>query len=419
MAEFITSDSCFLSGNNAFLSSEFTEVIPFYSSKRGYSQLYKAKRMGKWFVLKGLKKEYAGSFLYQTLLKKEFEIGYQLSHPAVIQTINLEVVTPYGLCIVMEYIDGETLREYIEQRKLDRELAVKFIPELCDALSYIHEKQIVHRDLKPENILVTNNGRYIKLIDFGFSDADDYAILKEPAGTRSYAAPEQLEKNATLDGRADIYALGNIIREMNESLPSSSRRLAVIASRCMRKDRGKRYQSAGEIIKALKKGKWNLVVFAAFLVLFMMVGAGLMYRPALFSTASIPLPGKDTIYIKAHDTLVIRQTDTIIKEKVRIVTDFNQDARLLHLNEFAKTTTLRMMRDADEWQKDSTLSAQEKMEIGNNIYFQIEEAIKKEVDKTIEPSTPEHALYLSTALTLMHQTMKEYNKRKYSHKGML
>ena len=77
---------------------------------------------------------------------------------------------------------------------------------LIDALSYLHSRQTQHRDLKPSNIILTDNGQYLKLIDFGLSDTDSHAILKAPAGTEGYMAPE---------GSSDIYSLGCILREMH------------------------------------------------------------------------------------------------------------------------------------------------------------------------------------------------------------
>ncbi|GAB1374359.1 hypothetical protein MASR1M46_12430 [Bacteroidales bacterium] len=74
-------------------------------------------------------------------------------------------------------------------------------------MEYCHKRQIIHRDIKPENIIITNNGNNVKLIDFGFSDSDSFELLKNPAGTKYYASPEQL-RGEILDQRSDIYSLG-------------------------------------------------------------------------------------------------------------------------------------------------------------------------------------------------------------------
>ena len=122
---------------------------------------------------------------------------------------------------------------------------------MVDALCYIHSKQIIHRDLKPSNILVARNGNNVKIIDFGLSDADDYAILKQPAGTMKYMAPEQKESDTKIDGRADIYAFGLLLREI------FPRRYCHIAAKCSRTDRDRRYANAEALKKAFERhSRW-------------------------------------------------------------------------------------------------------------------------------------------------------------------
>lgn len=215
-----TDESGFLSEEEKDLhaSSAFTDISIFHESANGYSLLYQARRMGKRFILKTLKPEYAGHPLYRQLLQKEFEIGYQLSHPHITQTLSLEEVEGCGLCIVMEYVDGDILQAQREGQ--DKTNALRIITELCNALAYLHSRQIVHRDLKPANILITHHGHHVKLIDFGCSDADNYVLLKEPAGTRRYAAPELLAGSREADARMDIYSLGIILQELRPTDPA-------------------------------------------------------------------------------------------------------------------------------------------------------------------------------------------------------
>lgn len=241
---------------------QFSNVREFYSSASGYSRLFRCERYGKVHVLKALQPFYVSSVLHEQALRKEFNIGYQLEHPHICHTLGWEQVSGLGNCILMEYIDGVTLKELMEQGRLTDSLAYKIIGELCDALSYLHQKQIIHRDLKPANILITHNGNNVKLIDFGLSDCDDYDILKMPAGTRYYLAPEVLQTDGvSIDLRADIYSLGVVIGEMASLL--KDKRLAAISRRCTQRKREKRYPSAAEVAMALKKKRHPVYGYAA------------------------------------------------------------------------------------------------------------------------------------------------------------
>lgn len=194
--------------------TDFTDVVC-----KGYNTLCKAKRYGRWWMLKGLKEAYRQDETYRSLLQKEFDILISLQHPYIASAYSIEEIAGRGSCIVMEWIDGITLKEWLDEnqrpsaeRKSNTEGEAIFL-QLLDAVSYIHAKQIVHRDLKPSNIMVTHNGNHVKLIDFGLSDADSYAILKQPAGTQGYISPEQAVSRQT-DIRNDVYSLGCILEKM-------------------------------------------------------------------------------------------------------------------------------------------------------------------------------------------------------------
>lgn len=232
-----------------YLSSEFRDLTLIHESEHGHSRVFRAQRMGKWHVLKCLKPQFADTPDYRALLRKEFELGYNLNHPNIVRTIGMEEVENLGVCIVMEYVEGRTLDDFLANNEHDAQQEEQMVRQLCGALAYIHARQMVHRDLKPSNILITDNGHNVKLIDFGLADSDSFAILKQSAGTPRYAAPEQLQSGAPVDGRADIYALGKILQQ----LPFHSAKLQRIARRCSQTDREKRFQTAEEIIKQLDK----------------------------------------------------------------------------------------------------------------------------------------------------------------------
>lgn len=257
-------DSFFTSGfvkeGTLFDATDFTNIEEIYSSLSGYNRLFRCQRYGKLHVLKALQPRYKGTAFYEQSLRKEFNIGYQLEHPHICRTLGWEQTTSLGHCILLEYVDGMTLKDFMQQEKLTPALAVKIIREICSALQYIHSKQIVHRDLKPGNILITYNGNNVKLIDFGLSDCDDYDILKLPAGTRYYLAPEVLQPGTTLDLRADIYSLGVIIGEMATRL--KDKHLAGISRKCTRPKREKRYSSALEVSTAITTPRRRAIYIA-------------------------------------------------------------------------------------------------------------------------------------------------------------
>lgn len=213
-------------------------------------------------MYKALKPELYGNLLYEDLLTKDFNIGFSLSHPGLCQYYGKISHPQIGSCIIMEWIDGCTLEELMAEGRIDRTLARKIICEICDALGYMHRKQIIHRDLKPENILITHNGQNVKVIDFGLSDADSFAVFKAPAGTRAYASPELIAGEA-IDVRSDIWSLGVIIDELHPYYKK-------VAQKCLIRNREARHASAEMVKKdVLREGSrrfWSRAAWAAFAV---------------------------------------------------------------------------------------------------------------------------------------------------------
>ena len=195
--------SGFVRSDDILRTDRFTDFSTVPS--RGYNLLVRAKRHGRWWMLKGLKESYRNDAVYQVLLQKEYEITSQLQHPMVVSVFSLEEVEGFGPCIVMEWIEGLTLKEWLAQGNHSRKQRRHVADMLLEALAYVQSRQTQHRDLKPSNIMLTHDGQHLKLIDFGLSDTDSHTILKAPAGTEGYMAP---------DGPSDIYSLGCILREL-------------------------------------------------------------------------------------------------------------------------------------------------------------------------------------------------------------
>ncbi len=311
-----SSASGYLADSFEGISQTFTDVEILTTSE--VNVVAKAKRYGRWWLLKKLKEEIAGEAGYQQRLRKEFEILMQLQHPYVVAAYGIEDVEGYGLCIVMEYADGPTLKEWLEGTTT-RQSRLRVAYEIVDALAYIHSKGIVHRDLKPENIIVSSNGDNIKLIDFGLADTDSYAILKKPAGTPIYMSPEQ-KQTAVADVRNDIYSIGVILQEMN-----LGNRFRPIIYRCMQPIE-RRYQNVQELLNSMRSAerrirkilaRTGLLIVAALLI---MVGWQLRETTAQRSR----LAELDISYQQAqkvHQQQMAQLTDTIAELK-----DYNRQA---------------------------------------------------------------------------------------------
>lgn len=252
------------------ISQVFTDVEILNTSETNV--VARAKRYGRWWLLKGLNRQVANEVAYQQRLRKELELLMQLQHPFVVAAAGLEHVDDIGDCIVMEYVEGKTLKEWLQAahpRKERRRVAM----EMAEAVGYIHSKGIVHRDLKPENIIITSNGDNVKLIDFGLADTDSHTILKQPAGTLKYMAPEQMQ-TAVADVRNDIYSLGVIFSLMNLKWSTITRRCQLPLER--------RYQNVSDLMDAIKKReRRNSVLAWAFIILLVLALAIMVYAQSV------------------------------------------------------------------------------------------------------------------------------------------
>ena len=291
------STSGFVPSSEYAVSGRFSEYSELPS--RGYCQLFKAQRNGLWFVLKALKTECQQDPVYQGMLEKEFDLMMQLNHPNIVRIYSKEEDSLAGVCMVMEYVDGRTLGDFLAENP-SRSVRESVARQILEAIGYCHGKQIIHRDLKPSNILVTYNGNRVKLIDFGLSDSDHYAVLKEPAYTKAYAAPEQLS-DGEVDNRTDLYAFGLILKQL---FPN---RYGRVVRKCLQPRREKRYSAADEIAAAMascrkwrKYMPWGLAmmtvvaVLSAFLLLHYSNGET---TESLQPPTGLPSSVQDTVFL--------------------------------------------------------------------------------------------------------------------------
>ena len=173
---------------------------------------YKVKMQGKWLVLKRIKSEHTNNPIVQKCFDKEFEIGFGLDHPHIIKYIN-KGVDKEGAYILMEYVEGKTLRQHLSSSTVfSKEQIHTMVTQLFETVAYLHKKNIFHLDLKPENIIISDKTGNIKLIDFGFSYSDGQVPLH--AGTKKYVLPEQNLQTKNVSLKNDLYSLGVIIIEL-------------------------------------------------------------------------------------------------------------------------------------------------------------------------------------------------------------
>ena len=255
---------------------------------------FRVKLYGKLHFLKRLKPAFVNDIRYQEAFRKEFETGYRLEHPNIVRYVSL---SDEG--ILMEYVDGETLKQRIDSHPeyFNKKNTEKLLRQLLDAVGYLHAHQVLHLDLKPDNIMLTRIGNDVKLVDLGFCYTDTF--IDTQGRTDHFAAPEQLTGD-NVDERTDIYALGRII----EQLPEHNIYNKVIA-RCTANDKHDRFQSIDELSRALKK-RSSFIRYFLFLLL---LAASILLVDMLFSQK----PDKDK---KALMSAPIVQVGTVPKKKV-------------------------------------------------------------------------------------------------------
>ena len=248
----------------------------------GMANVYKAKchRLNRLVAIKILKSELAENAEFRRRFRDESLAVAQLSHANIVSIY--DVSSSQGIdYIVMELIDGITLKQYMERRgHMDWREALHFITQIMRGLSHAHSRGIIHRDIKPQNIMVLRDGS-VKVADFGIACLADahQTLAQEALGSVHYISPEQA-KGERLDARSDIYSAGVVLYEMltgrlpfegdnavsvaiqhlssvplnpREIDPDIPEALELICMKAMSADRDKRYQSADAMLMDLEK----------------------------------------------------------------------------------------------------------------------------------------------------------------------
>ena len=247
----------------------------------GMADVYKAKdhTLGRFVGIKVLKQEFSEDVNFVTKFRTEAQSAAGLEHPNIVNIYDVgsENAIHY---IVMEYVEGITLKTYIEKKgQLSFKEAVSIAIQVGRGIEAAHNKHIIHRDIKPQNIIISTEGK-VKVTDFGIARAaSSNTINSDVMGSVHYASPEQA-RNGFVDGKSDIYSLGIVMYEMvtgrvpfdGESTvaiaiqhlqeemvrpsayaPDLPVSLEKIIIKCTQKSPDRRYDSIGDLLIDLKK----------------------------------------------------------------------------------------------------------------------------------------------------------------------
>ena len=223
----------------------------------GMADVYKAHDLknDRTVALKVIKKDYCMDPKYVRRFEREAQAVLSLKNANIVRAYDYGTYDSRSF-IVMEFVKGCTLKEYLSaKKKLDVKTAVGIAEKILDALECAHNAGYIHRDVKPQNVLISTTGE-IKLTDFGIAKEykKDANGPSEHLGTMGYAAPEQFGLSQT-DGRADIYSLGVLLNVMLTG-QHPSRQLAAghagrVVQRCTMTSPEQRYHSVQELREAL------------------------------------------------------------------------------------------------------------------------------------------------------------------------
>jgi len=248
----------------------------------GMSEVHIAKdvRLGRDVAVKVLRADLARDPQFQLRFRREAQNAASLNHPAIVAVYDTgEAQTEYGPLpyIVMEYVEGRTLRDIVKcDGPMDEQQALETMADVCAALDFSHRGGIIHRDVKPANVMITTAGA-VKVMDFGIARAlaDGGSVTQTAAviGTAQYLSPEQARGEA-VDARSDVYAAGCVLYELltgsppftgdspvavayqhvredpkppSQENPDVSPALDAVVLRAMSKNPANRYQSTAEM----------------------------------------------------------------------------------------------------------------------------------------------------------------------------
>ena len=267
-----------VSGHGPFTAPVPEELAPHFPQleilallgQGGMGAVYKARqlKLDRFVALKVLPREWGRDPAFAERFAREARALARLSHPHIVAVHDFGEAGGYFF-LLMEFVDGANLRQFLQAGPLDPRLALEVVPQICDALQYAHEEGVVHRDVKPENLLLDGRGR-VRIADFGLAklvgpSRASFTLTgtHQVMGTLDYMAPEQRNRPQDVDHRADIYSLGVVFYEMltgelplgRFAPPSQAAgvdaRLDEVIHRALEREPEQRYQHVSEVRKEL------------------------------------------------------------------------------------------------------------------------------------------------------------------------
>ncbi|MFY7972721.1 MAG: TonB family protein [Flavobacteriales bacterium] len=278
-------------------------------------------------AIKVLNKEFVHNDNIRKRFLAEAKSMFKMSHPNIIKVTDL-IDEGGTVAFVMEYIEGETLKEYIDRKgKLKDEEIKNIFSQMLDAVGYVHKQNLVHRDIKPSNFMIDREGK-VKLMDFGIAktldaSSSEYTQTGTGAqmGTPMYMSPEQITETKSVTAQSDIYSLGVVLWQMvtgqkpydtktlsrfqleskivNEPLPSTRNTWDAVISKATAKEVHARFSSTTEFSKALyaenntsdnddatviepdivvkEKSNFNTYLFSGVIIILMLIFLGIFF----------------------------------------------------------------------------------------------------------------------------------------------
>lgn len=305
--------------------------------RHGHSVLGRLIRHGRvWFVKSY---DFGGDVTEADMrLRKEYELLLRLNHQGIVRVGWIERIPDAGLCLTMEFVDGETLDGFLEHASRAERRAVS--DSLLKAMAYVHSEGVCHLDLKPQNIMVVGRGESlgVKIIDFGMSAWGGNVLFRHGGGTRSFGAPEQFEADYRPTPRSDVYSLGQLLRVIDGGYEfKKASRVAI------RREPDDRPADAGALLALVRRSRRRRVYPAiASVVAIAAVSGGLWYglnseEPATVGTTVDEGPvtsGVEEVSVAIADSgmradTVVRSAPQIDKEQPKGETETKDEYDLL------------------------------------------------------------------------------------------